>query len=474
MEDAFGRPLYLSQSASMRPSKDTLLSYIREGRDMSLRDKIRLTAILSAPAMLAQLSYIVMQYIDASMVGRLGADASASIGIVSTTMWLFGGLCSSVSTGFSVQVAHAIGANDFAGARKILRESIFASLTFSLALMCVGLAISPYLPVWLGGDSSICSDASTYFLIFSLVIPLLQMNGLCSAMLRCSGNMKVPSLVNVAACGLDVLFNWIFIYQAGLGVFGAALGTAVAEAISAILMMSFLFVRNKDINILRREGEHHGFVPSRKILGKALRIGSPLGVEHLIMCGAQIMSTVIVAPLGTVAIAANSFGITIESLCYMPGYGIAEAATTLVGQSLGAKRTPLARSFGWITVWAGIGIMTIMGIVMYVFAPALMTLMSPDVAVQELSSEVLRIESFAEPMFAASIVAYGVFVGAGYTIVPCAMNLTSIWLVRITLAAILASSMGLQGVWIAMAVELCFRGVIFLLRMHSDKWSRIK
>ena len=78
---------------------------------MSLRDKIRLTAILSAPAMLAQLSYIVMQYIDASMVGRLGADASASIGIVSTTMWLFGGLCSSVSTGFSVQVAHAIGAN---------------------------------------------------------------------------------------------------------------------------------------------------------------------------------------------------------------------------------------------------------------------------------------------------------------------------------------------------------------------------
>ncbi|MCQ2222744.1 MAG: MATE family efflux transporter [Bacteroidaceae bacterium] len=459
----------------MRPSKDTLLGYIREGRDMSMSDKIRLTAILSAPAMLAQLSYIVMQYIDASMVGSLGAAASASIGIVSTTMWLFGGLCSSVSTGFSVQVAHSIGANDFSGARRILRESIFASLAFSLALMCVGFAISPHLPRWLGGDSAICNDASSYFFMFCLVVPLLQLNGLCSSMLRCSGNMKVPSLVNVAACGLDVLFNWIFIYKVGMGVFGAALGTAVAEAISAFLMMYFLFVRNKGLNIVEKDDEaHRRFLPSATVLRKAFHIGGPLGVEHLIMCGAQIMSTVIVAPLGTVAIAANSFGITIESLCYMPGYGIAEAATTLVGQSLGAKRSPLARSFGWITVWAGIGIMTFMGVVMYLFAPALMTLMSPDVAVQQLASEVLRIESFAEPMFAASIVAYGVFVGSGDTIIPCTMNLTSIWVVRISLAAILASTMGLHGVWVAMAVELCFRGAIFLIRMRGNKWSQVK
>lgn len=459
----------------MRPSKDTLLGYIREGHTMSLGDKMRLTAILSAPAMLAQLSYIIMQYIDASMVGSLGADASASIGLISTTTWLFGGLCSSVSTGFSVQVAHAIGANDFAGARKILRESLFASLAFGLLLMGVGLAISPFLPVWLGGDASICADSSAYFMVFSLLVPLLQMRGLCSAMLRCSGNMKVPSLVNVAACALDVLFNWIFIYKVGLGVFGAALGTAVAEVCCTALMMYFLLFRNKGLNILERDdAEHRRFLPSRQVLKKALHIGTPLGVEHFIMCGAQIMSTVIVAPLGTVAIAANSFGITIEALCYMPGYGIAEAATTLVGQSLGAKRSSLARSFAWITVCAGIAIMTVMGVVMYVFAPALMTIMSPDQEVQHLASEVLRIESFAEPMFAASIVAYGVFVGSGDTIIPCTMNLTSIWLVRITLAALLSSTMGLHGVWIAMAVELCFRGIIFLVRMRSSKWSRIK
>ena len=188
------------------------------------------------------------------------------------------------------------------------------------------------------------------------------------------------------------------------------------------------------------------------------------------MCGAQITSTVIIAPLGTIAIAANSFGIIVESLCYMPGHGIADAATTLVGQSLGAQRKPLARSFGRITVGLGMAVMTFMAVVMYLFAPEVMSLMTPDATVQALTSQVLRIEAFAEPMYAASIVCYGVFVGAGDTKIPCSMNLASIWAVRITLAAWLAGSMGLVGVWIAMAIELCFRGIIFLWRLRGDAW----
>jgi Na+-driven multidrug efflux pump len=119
--------------------------------------------------------------------------------------------------------------------------------------------------------------------------------------------------------------------------------------------------------------------------------------------------------------------------------------------------------------------MTFMGIVMYLTSPALMTLMTPDHAVRALTVECLRIEAFAEPMFAASIVGYGIFIGAGDTFVPCTMNLLSIWAVRITLASVLAASMGLRGVWIAMALELCFRGAIFLWRFHGHKWmERIK
>ena len=483
-------------------SKDQLLTLIREGGKLDWTAQVKLAALLSFPSMLAQMVHILMQYIDASMVGSLGARASASIGLVSTTIWLFGSLCSAASVGFYVQVAHRIGACDFAGARQVLRQSFLACILFALVLSSIGVGISSHLPHWLGGGEDICHDASLYFMFFSLCLPFSMLNSLCAGMLRCSGNMHIPSLLNVGMCLLDVLFNWLLIFPsrtyhlpfnhlpftdfssewsmvngqwsitipgAGLGVAGAVLGTAFAFVICSGLMCYFTVVRSKELSLRQDSGT---FIPQLSTLRESIRIAAPIAVEHVILCGAQIVSTLIVAPLGTIAIAANSFGITVEALCYMPGYGISDAATTLVGQSLGAGRRLLARSFGRITLSMGMGMMTMMAVVMYTTSPALMTLMTPDAAVQQLTVEILRIEAFAEPMFAASIVCYGIFVGARDTLIPCTMNLSSIWLVRIVLAYFLASTMGLRGVWIAMAVELCFRGIIFLLRFRTDSWLK--
>lgn len=156
----------------------------------------------------------------------------------------------------------------------------------------------------------------------------------------------------------------------------------------------------------------------------------------------------------------------------MPGLGISEAATALVGQSIGAARKALARSFAHITVGMGMVVMALMGVLMYVFAPEFIGFMSPVEEIRQLGTAILRIEAFAEPMFAASIVAYGVFVGAANTVVPCVMNVFSIWAVRLTLAAALAPSLGLYGVWTAMCIELCFRGTIFLLRLYHGRWMK--
>lgn len=463
---------------------NTLLGLIRDGKPMTLRQQLNLAVQLSLPAVIAQLSSIVMQYIDAAMVGHLGAKASASIGLVSTTTWLFWGLCVATATGFSVQVAHKIGAGDMQGARIVLRQSLTATLVFSLLLAVLGASISGMLPSWLGGDVSIRRDASLYFFIFSLFLPALQMNFLVGGMLRCSGNMHVPSMAGVAMCVLDVIFNFFLIFPsrewyvlgssftmpgAGLGVEGAALGTVAAEAVVTGILMWYLWTRSDKLKLT---GEQGSFLLETAILKKALRIGLPMGIEHIVICGAQIMTTVIVAPLGVFAIAANSFAITAESLCYMPGYGIADAATTLVGQSIGAGRRKLVRSFARITIFMGMTVMGLMGILMYLFAPQIIGLMTPVGEIRELGVMALRIEAFAEPMFAASIVAYGVFVGAADTLVPCLMNFFSIWAVRLSLAALLAPSLGLKGVWIAMCIELCFRGLIFLVRLKQERWMR--
>ena len=143
----------------MAETKDILLQRIRNGGTLSTGAQIRLCLMLSYPAILAQLSSVMMQYIDTSMVGHLGAAQGASIGLVSTCLWLWGGFCFAASTGFSVQVAHLIGANDFKGARAVLRQALTVAMSFSVALALIGASVSQVLPYWLGGGPDIVGDA---------------------------------------------------------------------------------------------------------------------------------------------------------------------------------------------------------------------------------------------------------------------------------------------------------------------------
>ena len=452
----------------MAKEKKDLLAYIRDGREMTRSEKLRLIVELSIPSILAQISATVMFFIDYAMVGHLGEQATAAVGLVETTTWLMFGLGSAVNMGFSVQVAHFIGAKDFEAARRVLRQSLVCCLmwSFMMSLICIG--VHGPLPYWLGGSEAIAHDASLYFLIVGLSGMLFQMEGLSGSMLKCSGNMKIPSAVNILMCVLDVVFNYVFIYQLDLGVKGAAIGTATAELIAASLMLYCLLCRS---DMLRLVGHPGSFRPRGDTIRTAFKIGAPMGLQHLLMGSAQVVSTIIVAPLGTVAIAANSMAITVESLCYMPGFGIAEAATTLVGQGIGAGQKVLTKSLARMSVGMGIMVMTFMGIMMWIFAPELMLIMSPVEDVIALGTKVLRIEAWAEPMFAAAIVCNGIFLGAGDTLKPAFMSLASMWGVRLTLAWYLSKDYGLTGVWLAMAIELTFRGLIFLTRLFVGHWN---
>ena len=451
----------------LKKEKTDLLAYIREGREMTQSEKLRLIVSLSIPSILAQISATVMFFIDASMVGHLGAKASAAIGLVETTGWLMGGLGAAANMGFAVQVAHAIGANDFERARRVLRQSLVCCLLWSLSITTVALLISGRLPYWLGGTAEIASDASLYFALIGVFGIFFQMEALAGSMLKSSGNMKIPSILNIGMCVMDVCFNYVFIYVLDMGVVGAAMGTGAAELVTAVLMLYFLLLRS---DMLKLKGYPGSYKPQTDVVKAAFSIGAPMGLQHLLMGGAQIVSTLIVAPLGTVAIAAHSLGITVESLCYMPGYGIAEAATTLVGQSFGAGKRALTQSFARMSATLGVLVMTLMGVLMWVFATELMTLMTPVDEIIAIGSHCLRIEAFAEPMFAAAIVCNGIFIGAGDTLRPAIMSLVSMWGVRLTLAALLATTYGLLGVWTAMAIELTFRGIIFLTRLMHGGW----
>lgn len=465
-------------------SSENLLKDMISGKSMTASQQIGLTVRLSIPAILAQISSIVMQYIDASMVGRLGANASGAIGLVLSTTWLFGGLCIAVTTGFTVQIAQAVGAGEDKSARNIMKQGLIIALCISVILALIAALISSPLPRWLGGEAAIQKMASQYFLVYMLGLPALQMNSIAGGMHQSSGNMRLPGILNVMCCVMDVIFNLFFIFPTrsvqinsitftmpglGLGVAGAALGTITAEAVTCAIMVTALLWKNRTLHL--RKGEHLRF--HRDTLARAVKIGAPVGLEQMVMCSAYVMSTKIVSPLGTIAIAANSFAVTAESFCYMPGYGVQAASTTLVGQCVGAGQKQLSRRMAWITMGLGVSVMTIGGVLMYIAAPSMIGVLTPNEEIRNLGAAVLRIEAFAEPFYAASIVASGALRGAGDTLVPSCMNFASMWCVRIPLAAILAPRVGLYGVWIAMCVELCFRGILFTTRLKRERWMRV-
>ncbi len=430
----------------------------------TLAPQLRLVWQLSLPAILTQITTIAMQYIDSAMVGALGADASAAIGLVASSTWLFGGVTTAVSTGFSVQVAHRIGAGEDAEARTVVRLGLAAALTLAALLALLGLGICRQLPCWLGGGAEICADASAYFLTFSLMLPFSQLNSLTAGFLQCAGDMVTPSVLNAVMCGLDVVCNALLIPH--FGVLGAGMGTALACALVSLAMGWCCCVRNAQLRL--RRGETHAFRP--EILKKAFRIGAPVAVQEIAMNGAMVASTMILAPLGAAAIAANSFAVTAESLCYMPGYGVGSAATTLVGRSVGAGDAVQARRYGNICTALGGALMGCTGLLMMIFCPFVFRLLTPVAEVRTLAAQVLRIGLLAEPLFGVSIAAAGALRGAGDTLVPSLLNLGSIWIVRLGLSLLLVGKLGLRGMWIAMAIELCVRGTLMLWRQKTSKF----
>ena len=430
----------------------------------TLAPQLRLVWQLSLPAILTQITTIAMQYIDSAMVGALGADASAAIGLVASSTWLFGGVTTAVSAGFSVQVAHRIGAGEDTEARTVVRHGLAAALTLAALLALLGLGICRQLPCWLGGGAEICADASAYFLTFSLMLPFSQLNSLTAGFLQCAGDMVTPSVLNAVMCGLDVVCNALLIPH--FGVLGAGMGTALACALVSLAMAWCCCVRNAQLRL--RRGETYAFRP--EILKKAFRIGAPVAVQEIAMNGAMVASTMILAPLGAAAIAANSFAVTAESLCYMPGYGVGSAATTLVGRSVGAGDAVQARRYGNICTALGGALMGCTGLLMMIFCPFVFRLLTPVAEVRTLAAQVLRIGLLAEPLFGVSIAAAGALRGAGDTLVPSLLNLGSIWIVRLGLSLLLVGKLGLRGMWIAMAIELCVRGTLMLWRQKTSKF----
>ena len=451
--------------------------------DENLRPE-RVIWYLAWPTILEQFLITFVQYINTAMVGALGKNATAAIAVTTSSVWFVNGIFAAVGIGFAVLVGRRIGEGDMEGAKKAVRQSLTATLFVGLAATLVMQAIAGGLPIWLNADPVLWEDATSYLRITSAVYLMSLAINVCSNVIRCAGDTRTPLFYNVTMNVINAALNLFLIYPtrevslfgfsftlpgAGLGVSGAAVSTAVAMTFSGAMLVRVLFTK-KSLPI--RISVHGDYRPDFPLLKTVARLGTPVAFERCSISAGQIVITAMVTGLGTVPLAAHYLAITAEAISYMPAYGFSAAATTLVSQALGADKKPLAERYAKYCTWGGFVFLTVMGVLLYFGAEFLVSLFTPDKEVVVLGGSVLRVEAFAQPFVALGMVVTGVLRGAGDTKWPFYISIIGMWVVRLSVAAILlkTTSLGLISVWIAMVSDLLVRGLISLWRYKSKKW----
>ncbi len=445
------------------------------------QSRLKTLMVLAWPAIVEQILATMVSYVDTAMVGSLGAVATAAVGLNSPVIWLVNGMMQSVGVGYSVLVAHAIGARDQERARHTIVQSLMAIALCGILLFCGLFTLGGWIPRWLGAEPEVLPYAVAYLRIYACCLPFNACLAVLSAITRCMGNTKLPLLLNTGANLLNAGLNFLLIYPtrqigkitvwgAGWGVYGAAAATAVSLSLAGIILLGSFFFR-KDFF---RVSVHEEWRPDRAVVGRAFKLGLPVMLERFAINFGQILTTWIIGTIGTVAVAANHIAVTAEGLCYLPAYGISYAATALVGQSVGAGDLEGAKKYGTLAGWCGFSLCAATGAALFLFAPQLAFVFNEDPAVVAEAAKVLRVIAPVEPLFATYIVLAGALRGAGDTKFPMLLCLCCMWGVRVVVAPILVFGfgVGLVGSWTAMACDLVARGSGCALRWKSGRWMK--
>lgn len=440
---------------------------------------------LAWPCVLENLAVIMISFVDAAMIGVLGPSATAAVGVNASPSWLLGGIVQSLGVGGTALVARLVGGGEKEEAGRVSGIVFRMSLGLSVMLTALMLLFAPAVPLVMNADPSIREEAARYMRCLALgFIP--HYTGICmGALLRGAGDTRTPMLSGLLSNFLNILLNFLLIYGsrtvtllgvnfpmwgAGWGVAGAAAASALATGISGLYILLSLTRRSSKLRVQWRAKWDGG------VARRVLRVAYPAALERAAINLGQMMFARMVSSVGVSTFAAHNQAIQVESMGYMPAYGFGAAATTLVGQRLGAGRADEARQSGGRAIFLCLLLLCLIGGIMYAFAPFLISLLTPDGEVRRIGTMLIRICAFEQPFNAVQIVTSGALRGAGDTKVPFLCGLVSMWGVRILFAWITGIVMGggVAAFWWCMVADLGVRSLFLLLRFRQGGWVRAK
>ncbi len=431
---------------------------------------------LAWPVIVENMLMTFVSMADMIMVGGLGPAAITSIGLSNSPVFFAMAAFSAISVGSTALVARHIGASEHREANLMARQSFLLSVILSLLFTALAFVAAPYVMGWMGADPEVKAIGASYIRIststFGFAIVSMIMNGV----LRGAGDTKTPMRVNIVANLVNVVFNYLLITGKfgfpALGVNGAAAATALSRLVGGILVLRVLISGKLIVHISLRDRWQLDWPAIKRMMN----IGIPAMLEQLVMRGGQLLFSRVVSSLGTLAYAAHSIANNAESLSFMPGFGFAMAATTLIGQNLGAKLPERAEHSGYECVKIAAVIMGFVGIFFFLIPDAFVRLYTDDPEVIRMASSVLRLIAVSQPFLAASMVFAGALRGAGDTRWVLIITTIGIWCVRLAVAYVLCITLdyGLMGAWIAMSADLVLRSVLVWMRYRTGHWKTLR
>lgn len=434
---------------------------------------------LSLPSVAEQALFMVVGVVSTILVGWIGKEAISAVGLINILVGFIMALFVALSTGSTVLVARLIGEGDPEKAKQAMRQSVVLGAIVSLFIsLILFLSAESVIRLFYGkADQQVIQLAVTYFRITMVTFPLLLINIMISGCLRGAGDTRTPMGIALVVNILNIALGYLlivgihlpFLKVSGLGIAGAAWAVAVSRGVGGLLSVGALYLPS---NVIRTT-IFQGFKLDVEMVKRVFRVGIPAAAEQLVMQGGFLVLQIVISGMGTVGNAVYQICMSINSICFVPVWGFGIAATTLVGQSLGARKPETAEKCGWSTLRIGLAVITALTVLIFIFPAPLISLYSSDPEVISMGVEAIRIFSFSQPFLAVVVVISGSLRGAGDIKFVMVSSFVGIWGFRILLTVLLDYffHLGIMGVWVAYIADFFIRSMMYLLRFQRGKWK---
>lgn len=431
---------------------------------------------MSWPCALESVLVSLIGAMDTMMVGGLGPEAIAAVGITNQPKFILLAMIFSLNVGVTAVVARRKGEQDMNGANRCLRQCMIISLVLSVLMGIVGFVFARPILEFAGAEPEILADATAYFQIIMISIIFMSVSLTINAAQRGAGNTKISMRTNVGANAVNIVFNYFLIngiaFFPELGVRGAAWATVIGNIVGCGMSVVSLLHRAAFLDLRYRVS----WMFDKKTMSSIVGVSGSAMVEQVFMRVGFFTYAKIVATLGTVAFATHQICMNIINLSFAVGDGLGVAASSLVGQSLGAKRPDMAIIYGKAGQRLALCVSTVLFFLFLLGGGFLVSLFTDDAQVVAMGAKIMVIVAFTTHVQTSAIVYSGCLRGSGDTKFVALTSFISIGIIRPILSWILCTPMGLGliGAWLGLLADQAMRFTLNMLRFKSGHWTKIQ